>query len=472
MKKNRLFVLLLAALMLVCAFGAGAEEEPDVIIAGRYSVKLTEAQKAVDELVAQYAAYFQQQGYTLSAEQYAYICTMALQQRAVYCVIDNILEDRDYPELTDEELAQIKADVQAAYDETYDYVKQYYITNYGLSEEQADKQAAENMTQAGYDVDDLYDERIRYARADVLYNDVTKDVEMTDDDVKAYYEETYVAPDREKYEGNIYSYELAKNYYGTETYFVPEGYRTVSHILLTTPEEIETKLTECSDKIDAAQEIVDGFVTELGELEVTPEEGAEPVEHRSAEEIQADIDKAKADVEALQAEYAEIKAGIIPALQEKIDEIYAKIDAGEKFEDLIAEYGEDPGMTTTEGYEVNKDSVVWAPEFRDGAMSIEEVGGVSEPVLSDFGVHIIKYLADVPGGAVELSEEAFADMRDEALSAKKDEVFQAAYAEWLEQYPVTINDELVSIPTTGTAVEEAAAEETPAAEETAAAEGN
>ena len=38
----------------------------------------------------------------------------------------------------------------------------------GLSEEQADKQAAENMTQAGYDVDDLYDERIRYARADVL----------------------------------------------------------------------------------------------------------------------------------------------------------------------------------------------------------------------------------------------------------------------------------------------------------------
>ena len=139
MKKNRLFALLLAALMLVCAFGAGAEEEPDVIIAGRYSVKLTEAQKAVDELVAQYAAYFQQQGYTLSAEQYAYICTMALQQRAVYCVIDNILEDRGYPELTDEELAQIKADVQAAYDETYDYVKQYYITNYGLSEEQAEE---------------------------------------------------------------------------------------------------------------------------------------------------------------------------------------------------------------------------------------------------------------------------------------------------------------------------------------------
>lgn len=454
MKKNRLFAMLLAAVLLVCSFGVFAEEEPDVIVAGRYSVKLSDAQIAVDELIAQYETYFQQQGYTLSADQYSYLRTLALQQRGMYCVIDNILEDRGYPELTEEETDAIKAEVQTYYDETLGYIKDMYVSSYGLSEDQALIQAEEAMAQAGYSLEYMISEQIRYARSNTLYDDVTKDVTMTDDDVKAYYDTTYVAPDREQYEGNVYYYELAKNYYGTESYYVPEGYRAVSHILLTTPEDINAKLTECSDKIDAAQAIVDGFVAELGELEVTPEEGAEPVEHRSAEEIQADIDSAKADVEALEAEYAEIKAGIVPALQEKIDEIYAKIEAGEAFENLIAEYGEDPGMTSTPGgYEVHKESVVWVPEFRDGAMALEAIGDVSEPVVSDYGVHIIKYLADVPGGAVALSEEAFADMREEALSSKKDEAFYAAYAEWEAQYPMTINEELISLPAAQTAAE-------------------
>ena len=103
---------------------------------------------------------------------------------------------------------------------------------------------------------------------------------------------------------------------------------------------------------------------------------------------------------------------------------------------------------------------------------------MSDPVLSDFGVHIIKYLRDVPAGAVELSEEAFEDMKNELLTSKKDEAFQAAYAEWQEQYPATINADLVKLPSDQTeevtdeaAAEEAAAETTDeaAAEETAAA---
>lgn len=454
MKKNRLFAMLLAAVLLVCSFGVFAEEEPDVIVAGRYSIKLSEAQSAVDELIAQYETYYLQQGYTLTEDDYSYVRTLALQNLGMYCVIDNILEDRAYPELTQEETDAIRAEVQGYYDETLNYIKDMYVSSYGLSEEQALIQAEEAMAQAGYGLEHMISEQIRYERFNPLYEDVTKDVTVTDDEVNAYYDETYVAPDREQYEGNVYYYELAKNYYGAESYYVPEGYRTVSHILLTTPEDIEAKLTECSDKIDAAQEIVDAFVAELGELEVTPEEGAEPVEHRSAEEIQADIDSAKADVEALEAEYAEIKAGIVVALQEKIDEIYAKIEAGEAFEDLIAEYGEDPGMTSMpDGYEVHKESVVWVPEFRDGAMALEVIGDVSEPVISDYGVHIIKYLSDVPGGAVALSEEAFADVRDELLANKQDEAFYTAYAEWEAQYPMTINAELVSLPASQTAAE-------------------
>ena len=485
MKKVRLTALLMAALMLVCTVFAGAcaEEDPIVITAGRHSIPLSQVQKAYDDMVLQYEQYFASYGYTLGATEYEKIREIVLQNQEMFCVVDNIIEDRGYPELTDEEKEALRTKAQETYDEAYNYVKDYYVNNYGLSEEEAVKLCEDGMVEMGYSVDSLYDQMVENARYSAVYNDVTKDVTVTDDEVKAYYEETYVAPDREKYEGNIQSYEMNTNYYGTESHYVPEGYRAVSHILLTTPEEVETELDACSEKLDAAQEKMDGFVDELAELEVTPEEGAEPVEHRSAEEIQADIDAAKAEVEAVEAEYAEIKAKILPALQDKIDEIYAKIEAGEEFADLIDAYGEDPGMASNpDGYQVNKDSVIWATEFRDGAMSIENVGDVSDPVLSDFGVHIIKYLRDVPAGAVELSEEAFEDMKNELLTSKKDEAFQAAYAEWQEQYPATINADLVKLPSDQTeevtdeaAAEEAAAETTDeaAAEETAAAtEGN
>ena len=433
-------------------------------------------------MVLQYEQYFANYGYTLGATEYEKIREIVLQNQEMLCVVDNIIEDRGYPELTDEEKEALRTKAQETYDEAYNYVKDYYVNNYGLSEEEAVKLCEDGMAEMGYSVDSLYDQMVENARYSAVYNDVTKDVTVTDDEVKAYYEETYVAPDREKYEGNIKAYE-ANNYYGGESYYIPEGYRAVSHILLLTPEEIETELDACSEKLDAAQQKMDGFVDELAELEVTPEEGEEPAERRSAEEIQADVDAAKAEVEAVEAEYAEIKAKILPALQDKIDEIYAKIEAGEEFADLIDAYGEDPGMASSpDGYQVHKDSTSFVAEFRDGAMGIENVGDVSDPVLSDFGVHIIKYLRDVPAGAVELSEEAFEDMKNELLTSKKDEAFQAAYAEWQEQYPATINAELVKLPsdqteevTDETAAEEtaeAAVEEAPAEETAAATEGN
>ena len=301
------------------------------------------------------------------------------------------------------------------------------------------------MVEMGYSVDSLYDQMAENARYSAVYNDVTKDVTVTDDEVKAYYEETYVAPDREKYEGNIQSYEMNTNYYGTESHYVPEGYRAVSHILLLTPEEIETELDACSEKLDAAQQKMDGFVDELAELEVTPEEGAQPVNIVLRKKFRRTSTRRRPKSKRLKRNTPKSRRRFF-ALQDKIDEIYAKIEAGEEFADLIDAYGEDPGMASSpDGYQVHKDSTSFVAEFRDGAMSIENVGDVSNPVLSDFGAYH-KYLRDVPAGAVELSEEAFEDMKNELLTSKKDEAFQAAYAEWQEQYPATINADLVKLP--------------------------
>lgn len=464
MKKNRLIALLLAVLFVVAfAFsGIMAESEPAAITAGRHSVSLESAQAAFDALAAEYEAYYASYGLSLTAEEYAQIRDIALENLALYCVLDNVAEDMGIGVVTEEVEAELREQAQATYDEAYQYVIDYYTTYYGLSEEEAQKQADSEVEAAGYTVDTIYEQLKESYPYYELYDAVTKDVALSDEEIETYYQENYVQPDEETYANDIYNYELSRDYYGTQIYFVPEGYRNVSHILLTTPEDIAAELEACEEEIAAAQEQVDLFAQELGALEVQPEEGTEAAEQddrRSAEEIQVDLDAANAALDALNEEYAQIEEKVIPALQEKIDEIYAKLEAGESFESLIEAYGEDPGMAqNAEGYQVHAESFVWDPDFRDGAMALKAVGDVSDPVQSSFGVHIIKYLSDVPSGPVALEGDLYDSVSNAALVAARDSVFLEKEAEWMQQYPPQIVTEGIVLP-------EVAAVET--AEETA-----
>lgn len=453
MKKTRFAALLVAALMLVAAafIGVYAEEDPAVITAGRHSVLLSEVQAAVDTLIKEYESYIAGAGYTLTAEDYAYIRDAQIKTLAEDCVLKNVVEDKGMDALTEEDEQILKEQAQMTFDQIISSAADYYVSNYGLAAEEAKKAAEQAANEAGYDVDSLYEELAKVYPYNKLIEETVKDATVTEEEINAYYQDNYVAADQESYENNIINYEMAVNYYGTEVAYVPAGYRNVTHILLSNTEDVQAELDAADEKIAAAQEKIDTFAAELGELEVQPEEGTEPTEEqaarRSAEEIQKDIDAAKAELEAANAERAAAEAKVVPALQSKIDEIYAKIEAGEDFAVLIAAYGEDPGMEQ-EGmmYQVHAQSVVWDPAFRDGAMSIEAVGGVSAPVQSSFGVHIIKYESDVPAGAVALEGEMYETVASEALMAAQDKVLVEAMDAWMAEYDLTINAELVVLP--------------------------
>jgi parvulin-like peptidyl-prolyl isomerase len=73
-----------------------------------------------------------------------------------------------------------------------------------------------------------------------------------------------------------------------------------------------------------------------------------------------------------------------------IDEIVKKIADGEDFDKLIKEYGEDPGMESNpDGYVFTYDEMV--EEFEDAAFDLE-INGISEPVETTYGYHIIQRL--------------------------------------------------------------------------------
>ena len=129
------------------------------------------------------------------------------------------------------------------------------------------------------------------------------------------------------------------------------------------------------------------------------------------------------------------EADCLASVQEKLDEIYGKIEAGEDFESLIEAYGEDPGMknepTKSRGYYVSSASTNWDANFTAGAMALANVGDVSEtPVISTSGVHIIRYESDVTAGAVAL-DEVRETLYEDTLESMKAEHFDSELESWV-----------------------------------------
>lgn len=157
---------------------------------------------------------------------------------------------------------------------------------------------------------------------------------------------------------------------------------------------------------------------------------------RTAEEIQADIDAKVAEIEQLEQAQAEAEAACLASVSDVTDEIYAQLEAGESFDDVMAAYGEDPGMQSepsmTTGYYVSAESTTWDANFTAGAMALENVGDYSAtPVISTSGVHIIYYYEDVPAGAVPLDEVRDA-LYDQTLETMREEHYTEQLAAWVE----------------------------------------
>ena len=254
-----------------------------------------------------------------------------------------------------------------------------------------------------------------------LSESVADQVAVTDQEVEDYFN-ALVEEDRELIGDSASMYEYYPYYMGRESYYIPEGYRGINHILL----EVDSELLAAWQDLAARFEEQNEEDTEGTDKEDT-EETAEPAETVTQEMVDA------------------AKQAILDSVQDKIDEITAKLEAGVAFDELIQEYGTDPGMldeaTRAAGYAVHADSIMWEPNFISGAMKLEKVGDISEPVIGSYGVHILQYLRDIPGGAVEFTDDMKAEIRetleDEKLTAAIDEKIEP----WMEEAEIVWTEE-------------------------------
>lgn len=109
-----------------------------------------------------------------------------------------------------------------------------------------------------------------------------------------------------------------------------------------------------------------------------------------------------------------------------------KIDAGEDFETLLAQYNTDPGMNDSvnaAGYLVGEGASYVEP-FLTASLALAKDGDVSDPVQTDYGWHIIKRVSTEPAHEIPYADvkEAF-DLYEQSLY--QEQYYQDIVSKWV-----------------------------------------
>ena len=305
--------------------------------------------------------------------------------------------------LSEEELAQAEADAQAYYDEAY---AELYESAVGDNEEDRAAATLVLLKEVGMDQETNLANTILQAKATRMEEILCAEVEAPSEEDLLYTYEQQLISDEEAYSFSDGAFESAMLEDEPNVCWIPDGYRTVKHILVTPDEDLMNTYMDAVYALEDQEYVLEDLRFELDSLLDNDAETTDEADLlRTEDDIRADIENAEAFLPQLQADLQAAEQACLDSMKPVTDEIYARLAAGEDFEALMAEYGEDPGMQSeplsSRGYYVGAASANWEQNFINGAMALESIGDYSaEPVLSGSGVHIIYYASDVTGGPV------------------------------------------------------------------------
>lgn len=397
---KKLFSLLMALMMLMTVVCSAVAEDAAQVALTVNGEEITASK------VEEYAQLLYNNGFTENVDY-----TQAVTYLTEETILKQKIKEFSLDQYTDDEKAAFNLDAQAQWEADIAAYVEYYLTE---DTEEARAQAREDAIAYyeayNYNQEAILDNLLLSESYTRLQNYILegKDTAVTEEDIAAAFQE-YAQQDKEMFEGNVYMYELYQMYYGYESWYQPEGFRGVTHILLPVDEAL---LTAWQDARALSEEA---------------EEGAENT----------------ADVEAA-------RQAVLDSCKEQIDAIYSRLENGESFEALIAEYGTDDGMKNEEylknGYAVHPDSMSYDADFVAGAFSekVQKVGDVSDPVVSQFGIHILQYVKEIPGGPVEMTDAIHDEILEYLTSSKENSFYSEAVGGWVSASEIVVNDDVIA----------------------------
>lgn len=389
-----LAVILTVAMLSGCSLVAVNPEKIVVATIGEETISKAE----FDAYLNEYLSYY---GYTADsaeiAEQLPDIKASLIEMLVEETVVNQKIAELGFDVVTDEERAEAENTIQTWYDLQLEMLTASYAADETVADPAADAKASLDsylLSNMGMDLATLKQAEVDYIPSNKLYNHVTKDVVVSEEEAKITYAEN-VNEAKELYDGDLETF-VTHHDDGYVLYYVPEGAFFVKHILIGFTDEQKDELNTL--RYD-------------------------------------DDDAIAATADAKRDEF-------LATIQEEADAVLAAVEAGGDFEALIKEYGDDPGMENVlfeDGYLTFIDNPGFVGEFAAACNELVEDGMTSGLVASDFGYHIIRRVSTMTPGAVPF-EDVKEDIMSGMLSNAQEEAYNSAVAAWIDEANVEIND--------------------------------
>lgn len=384
MRKTKTIALVLAAIMLAAAFSACSVTNPNytVLKVGDMDIGVNAYYNYYSYLAQFYSMYGIYDVSTTTAFR-------SMQDQVFDYLVSNalpmVVAKQNGVTLTEEEEAQVQAD----YEEQFESMLSQYasevdesITDEAEIRAEEEKLFKADLQESGWSYKkylEMIEEDIRNAAIGNKYMEsLYETITVTEDDAQRYYDDLLAEQEEE--------YAL-------------------------TPEEYFTDYTNYVNGSDA-----------IGPI--TTAEGYHYYKHILIKKSEDEADTSEVDA--------------------KIAEVQAKLDAGvsiEEFDELIAEYGEDPGMESdpykTDGYMIHEAvSDQYYEGFGEAALALKHIGDVSDVVETEAGYHFIMYVGDV-----EVTTKSFEEVKDaimdQILEERKTATYSDSIATWKQEITIT-----------------------------------
>lgn len=305
-------------------------------------------------------------------------------------------------QLSDGDIAQLEAEAETEFAANVDFFKNYFV-----SADASEETIIQSMASFGYPstVEATLDMLKAEKEDQLLMETVTADVTVTGEEVQAAYD---AGVETQKTNYTEYPAMFKSDYDAGETiYYTPAGFRFVKTIYVPFTEADAAAIKDLNSQITAAAS-----------------------------------DEA-ADTSALEDQMDALKVTALSNIQTTVDEIQGKIDAGEDFDALVAQYSQDEAAkeepVKTSGYLLYDGAYSsFGDGFTEEAMALSAAGDVSLPVITDEGVHFIQFASELTEGATPL-ENIRETVESQALATKKEQTYMTLIESWIEEADVVVD---------------------------------
>ena len=431
---SMLFILIL--LLCGSAWAESVADDPVVVRVGDFSYSQSQLQASLDNALEISEML---RGDAPSEEEKAARLETAIESYIGMGIIENKLTEAGKNDFSETELEDLNQAASSKYDEFWQLL---YQQMQKANESVEEKDVTETMEAMGYTFEAILNEYILQARQNRAVELFVGDFALSQDQVDAYYEEQFVAPDREDYQDNLEKYESEILANDNDSFYTPEGYRYIRQIVLQYPEEAISACKRLQIQMSrAAQSLTKALQTLT--LAATKFDGTTD----AISEAKAAYDSAAEQMTDAQNQYMDaLRQATEPLIKDQIDEIMSQYNAGIDFGTLLNKYSTDrtDKNLNGDGYPFHPDSPNWPQTFTDAARALEKPGDISEPVYTEQGVHILYYAGDVPAGEHVLTDDERKLLNAAALRYYQLEKLDGLLEGWRADYEIETHPELLT----------------------------